>query len=266
MAQIQAGVAMRLSLTQVVFLALFDVQAQTPPAAPLTFEVASIKPSAPDVGGIYMRPQPGGLRLEGATLKNLIEYAYDVRGFAISGGPAWANSDRFDVDARVGGSLGTPQQIRERLRALLGERFKLAVHTESREQNVYYLVVSKNGPKFHEAKPDSRQMIRRRGASITGEAAGVGMLVLNLANALERPVLDKTGLTGRYDFKLEWSLSADRQPGSVAETGGEAPKASEPSGPALFAALQEQLGLRLEAQKAPAETLVIDHVDRPSEN
>jgi uncharacterized protein (TIGR03435 family) len=257
---------MRLSITQVVLLALFYVQAQTPPAGPLTFEVVSIKPSAPEVDGMYMRPQPGGLRLEGATLKNLVEYAYDVRGFAISGGPAWVNSDRFDVDARVGGSLGTPQQIRERIKSLLSERFKLAVHTESKEQNVYYLIVGKNGPKFHEAKPDSRQMIRRRGASITGEAAGIGMLVLNLANALERPVLDKTGLTGRYDFKLEWSLDADRQPGSAAGTGGEAPGPPEPSGPSLFAALREQLGLRLEAQKAPAETLVIDHVDHPSAN
>lgn len=257
---------MRLSIAQIILLALFDVQAQTPPTASLSFEVASIKPSAPDVGGIYMRPQPGGLRLEGATLKNLIEYAYDVRGFAISGGPAWGNSDRFDVDARVGGSLGTPQQIRERIRTLLGERFKLAVHTESKEQNVYYLVVSKNGPKFHEAKPETRQMIRRRGTSITGEAAGVGLLALNLANALERPVLDKTGLSGRYDFKLEWSLEAEEQPGTATGTGGEAPRASEPSGPTLFAALQQQLGLRLEAQKAPAEILVIDHVERPSAN
>src|SRR5580693_1625849 len=112
---------MRLYIAKIVLLALFDVQAQTPPAAPLTFEVASIKPSAPDVNGMYMRPQPGGLRLEGATLKNLIEYAYNVRGFAISGGPAWVNSDRFDVDARVGGSLGAPQRIGERLRSLLAE-------------------------------------------------------------------------------------------------------------------------------------------------
>jgi uncharacterized protein (TIGR03435 family) len=158
-----------------------------------------------------------------------------------------------------------PQRIGERLRSLPGERFKLAVHTESKEQNVYYLVAGKNGPKFHEAKPESRQTIRRRGASITGEGAGVGMLVLNFANALGRPVLDKTGLTGRYDFKLEWSLDADRQAGSVTGTGGD-PRAPEPGGPSLFAALQEHLRLRLEAQKAPAETLVIDHVDRPSAN
>jgi uncharacterized protein (TIGR03435 family) len=92
------------------------------------------------------------------------------------------------------------------------------------------------------------------------------MLILNLANALERPVLDKTNLTGRYDFTLEWNLDADRQAGSVTGMSGEDHRAPEPTGPSLLAALQEQLGLRLEAQKAPAETLVIDHVDRPSVN
>lgn len=169
---------MRLSIAPIVLLALFDVQAQTPAAAPLTFEVASIKPSAPDVRDMFMRPQPHGLRTEGATVKNLIGYAYDVRAFAISGGPAWIDSDRFDVEARVGDSLGTPPQIRERLRSLLAERFKLTVHTESKEQNVYYLVVGKNGPKFAEAKPGSRSLIRKVGGTITGEAVGIGMLVM----------------------------------------------------------------------------------------
>ena len=258
---------MRLSLAQTVLLALCDIHAQTPAAAPLAFEVASIKPSAPDVRDMMMRPAGlNGLRLDGATLKNLVDYAYDVRPFAISGGPAWINSDRFDVEARVTGPPGTPRQMRERLRSLLAERFQLAVHTESKEQNVYYLLVSKNGPKFHAAQPDARQMIRRRGASITGEGVGMGMLVINLANALERPVLDKTGLTGRYDFKLEWIPDAGRQAGSVTETGNAAPSADEPVGPSLFGALQEQLGLRLEAQRAAVDILVIDHVDHPSAN
>ena len=100
-------------------------------------------------------------------------------------------------------------------------------------------------------------MIRRRGTTITGEAVGLQMLVLNLANAVECPVLDKTGLIGKYDFKLEWT------PDSVSGSG---PTEGQVSGPSLFAALQEQLGLRLEAQRAQAEMLVIDHVARPSEN
>jgi uncharacterized protein (TIGR03435 family) len=109
-------------------------------------------------------------------------------------------------------------------------------------------------------------MIRKRGTSITGEGVGIHMLVLNLANSLDRQVLDKTGLSGRYDFKLEWSLDALGVSSPVAATGAEVPVAPEPSGPSLFAALQEQLGLRLEPQKAPVDTLVIDHVARPSEN
>lgn len=237
-------------------------------STPLTFEVASVKASAPDVPGMFLQPQPGGnLRITGATLKNLIAFAFNAREFAISGGPDWVNSDRFDIDASVGSSPGTPQQIRERLKALLAERFQLTIHNESKEQNVYALVIGKNGPKFHDAKPESGPMIRKRGTTITGDGVGMQVLALNLATSLDRPVLDKTGLTGKYDFKLEWSLDAGTGPRpTAATTGGEVPVASDPTGPSIFAALQEQLGLRLETQRAPAETLVIEHVSRPSAN
>lgn len=262
---------MRFIFAHVLVLTLWNVHAQTAPAA-VTFEVASVKPSAPDVPGFFFQPQPGGnLRITGGTLKNLIAFAYNAREFAISGGPGWVNSDRFDIDARAAHSSPpenspAPQQMRERLKSLLAERFQLAIHTESKEQNVYALIVGKNGPKLHEAKPESNPMIRKRGTSIIGEGVGMQMLVINLANSLDRPVLDKTSLTGRYDFKLEWSLEALDVASPIAATGAEAPTAPQPNGPSLFAALQEQLGLRLEPEKAPVETLVIDHVARPSEN
>jgi uncharacterized protein (TIGR03435 family) len=263
---------MRFTFAHVLVLTLWTVHAQTAPA-PLTFEVVSVKPSAPDVPGFFFQPQPGGnLRITGGTLKNLIAFAYNAREFAISGGPGWVNSDRFDIDARTAhlsppeNLAANPQQMQERVKSLLAERFQLVIHNESKEQNVYALIVAKNGPKLHEVKPESNQMIRKRGTSITGEGVGIHMLVLNLANSLDRQVLDKTGLTGRYDFKLEWSLDALGVSSPVAATGAEVPVASEPGGPSLFAALQEQLGLRLEPQKAPVETLVIDHVARPSEN
>ncbi len=219
-----------------------------------------------------MQPQPGGnLRLVGATLKNLIAYAYNVREFTISGGPGWINSDRFDINARAeqssasGDSSGGSRQIPERLRSLLAERFQLAIHRESKEQNVYALVLAKSGPKFSEAKPESKPTIRGRRGSIIGQGVGMQMLVINLANSMDRPVLDRTGLTGTYDFKLEWSPDA-QGPSSIAGAGGEAPLLPDPNGPSLFAALQEQLGLRLEPQKAPVEILVIDRAARPSEN
>ncbi len=238
---------MRFIFAHVLALALWNVHAQTAPAS-LTFEVASVKPSAPDVPGLFLQPQLGGnLRITGATLKNLIAYAYNAREFAISGGPGWANSDRFDIDARAArsspseNSSSNPQQMRERLKSLLAERFQLAIHTESKEQNVYALVVGKNGPKLHAAKAESEPKIRRRGGSIICEGVGMQMLVINLANSLDRPVLDKTGLTGRYDFKLEWSLDALKVSSSIPATGTEAPTAPDPNGPSLFAALQEQL-------------------------
>jgi uncharacterized protein (TIGR03435 family) len=257
---------MRFAFVPVLVLASWSAYGQTA-SAQLTFEVASIKPSAPNSPGAFLQPQPGGnLRMAGATLKNLIAYAYGVREFAISGGPDWTDSDRFDVDARVGTSPGTTRQIPERLRALLAERFQLAIHTESKVQNVYALVVAKDGPKLSDAKPDSGPSIRKRGASIIGEGVGMAMLVMNLAGSLERPVLDKTGLTGKYDFKLEWSLEADKNSASVSATSADAAVAPAQTGPSLFSALQEQLGLRLEAQKAPVNTLVIDHVAQPSQN
>jgi bla regulator protein blaR1 len=262
---------MRFIFAHVLVLILWNAHAQTAPA--LTFEVASVKPSAPDVAGLFVQPQPGGsLRITGGTVKNLIAIAYNAREFAISGGPGWVNSDRFDIDARASPlsasekSPANAQQLRERLKSLLAERFQLAIHPESKEQNVYALFVGKSGPKLHEAEPGARSMIRKRGTSIIGEAVGMQMLVLNLANSLDRAVLDKTGLAGKYDFKLEWSLDALNVSSPIAATGAETPTAPEPNGPSLFAALQEQLGLRLEPQKAPVETLVIDHVARPSEN
>src|ERR1035438_3876803 len=128
---------MRFTFALVLVLTLWNVHAQTAPA-PLTFEVASVKPSAPDVPGLFFQPQPGGnLRITGGTLKNLIAFAYNAREFAISGGPGWVNSDRFDIDARaahVSSSENLPanaQQMRERLKSLLAERFQLAIHSES---------------------------------------------------------------------------------------------------------------------------------------
>lgn len=254
---------MRRGVVLIGLLRVCNVLAQSPPA-PLTFEVASIKLSASDVQGVFLQPRPNGdIRITGATLKNLIAFAFNVREFAIAGAPAWASSDRFDIDARVGESPGTPQQIRERLKSLLADRFQLAVHPERKEQSVYALLVAKSGPKLRSAEPDARSMIRKRGESIAGEGVGMQMLALNLANSLDRPVLDQTGLTGKYDFRLEWSPDADRAPAAV--TAG-SPSAPDPTGPTLFTALQEQLGLRLEARRVPTEILVIDEVARPSEN
>jgi uncharacterized protein (TIGR03435 family) len=254
--------------------------------APLTFEVASIKPSASDLRGATFQIQPGGgLKVAGATLRSLLTFAYDVRDFQVSGGPGWIDSDRFDILARVERSSAAEnapayprqmsdeqrrtgfQQMRERVKALLAERFQLTIHRESKEQTIYALVVGKNGSKLQETKGDAGPMLRRGRGQITGQGIEMQMLASSLANQVGRPIVDRTGLKGRYDIKLEWTPDPGQDPGPLgAPPGVEPPPPPDPNGPSLFAALQEQLGLRLESQKGPAEMLVIDRVERPSEN
>lgn len=242
-----------------------------PPATQATFEVASVKPSEPDVLGLFTRFLPGGdVHFTGATMKDLVAIAYNVRQFQISGGPAWIGTERFDVDARASTSGATPpgdlrkvndeqRKIGERLRNLLADRFQLAIHRETEQQPVYELVVSKGGAKLQESM-EGKNLIRKGIGTIKGQSVGLRMLALNLSNELDRPVIDKTGLVGNYDFELKWTpvvLSA----GPV-----DPPLPTEPDRPWIFTALQEQLGLRLEPKKGPVEVLVIDRVERPSKN
>jgi uncharacterized protein (TIGR03435 family) len=276
---------MKSAIACVGLLVLRGLHAQPAPA-PLSFEVASIKRSAPDAKGFFLQIQPGGgLRATGATVKNLIALAYGLREFQISGGPRWADSDRFDINARAERSPAseTPaadplqmtaeqrqngSELRERVKSLLAERFQLAVHSESKEQDVYALVVAKNGPKVREAKSESGHSIRGQRGSITGQGTTMQLLAANLSNQIGSPVLDRTGLPGNYDFKLEWTSDLGRGSGSIGGSAAEAeaPLASDPEGPSVFTALQEQLGLRLERQKGSVKVLVIDRLEKPSEN
>jgi bla regulator protein blaR1 len=259
------------------------------PAAPSTFDVASIKPSNGDEHRVSIQLQPGGgLRTTGTTLKMLLTIAYDVRDFQISGGPGWINSDRFDIVAKSERSsepedaLTNPrkltddqfktvqEQMRQKLQALLADRFQLTLHHETREQPVYALVVGKNGSKLQEAKEaDGPRGLRMGRGQLTGSAAPLQLLVNSLSNQLGRPVIDRTGLNGKYDFKLEWTPDPGQSGGPFGgppPPGVDAPPPPDPNGPSVFTAVQEQLGLRLESQKGPVDMLVIDRVEKPSEN
>jgi uncharacterized protein (TIGR03435 family) len=258
---------------------------------PLTFEVASIKPSTGDDHRISIQIQPGGgLRTTGASLKMLLTIAYDVRDFQISGGPGWINSDRYDIIAKssrsdglesapsdprqmTDGQLKTMQeQMREKLRALLADRFQLKFHRETKEEPVYALVVGKNGAKLQQSESkegNSPRGLRMGRGQLTGMAAPLEMLTNALSNQLGRPVLDRTGLKGNFDFKLEWTPEPGQSGGpfgGVPPPGVDVPPPPDPNGPSVFTAVQEQLGLRLESQKGPVEILVIDRVEKPSEN
>lgn len=208
------------------------------------------------------------------ALKNLISLAYDVRPFQIIGESQWVGAERFDIDARTATSdAKTPtdpanerRKILEGLKGLLADRFQLALHSETKEQAVYALVVNKGGPKLQEST-EPRGLIRKMGrGTIKGQAVALGMLVLNLSNELGRRVIDKTGLAGKYDFELKWGASQDSAAQIRSTQTAELASPAEPDGPSVFTALQEQLGLRLESGKGPVEVLVIERAERPSRN
>ena len=255
-----------------------------PGFAQLTFEVASIKPANPDTPGTSIQFMPGGgLKMANIPLRAMITFAYDVRDFQISGGPGWIGTQRFDVMARPEGAPADGQadfakmnddqrktmrvQIGERLRALLADRFQLVVHRETKEQPIYALVVAKNGSKLQETKETGNQqnMMTNRGRS-EGHAIPVEMMAQMLSGITGRPVVNKTGLIAKYDFVLEWT--PDMGPDARAQGFGDGitSPAPAPGGPTIFTALQEQLGLRLDSQKGPVENVVIDRVEKPSEN
>jgi uncharacterized protein (TIGR03435 family) len=258
-------------------------------AAPLTFEVASIKPSSADDHRTAIQFQPGGgFRASGVTLKMLIAQAYDVREFQISGGPNWIGSERFDITARAERAAGAEastlvtgapsnltdserktmqEQMAQRLQALLADRFHLAIQRETKEQQGYALVVAKGGPKMHPAenKPDERQgMLRMGRGSVEGHGVPLDPLIHFISSQLGRPVADRTGLTGHFDIDLKWTPEPGQS--TMPPGGGPEPPPADPNGPSLFTALQEQLGLRLESEKALVDLIVVDHVEKPSEN
>jgi bla regulator protein BlaR1 len=262
-------------------------QAQDTTAAAPVYEVASIKPNRSGDNMVRMMTKPDGFSASGGTVQMLVQDAYGVQDFQIAGAPSWFNSERYDIEAKMDGSvaeelrkLGDDQRRLERdrmLQALLADRFQLKLHRDTKELPEYALVVAKNGSKLHEAKPGDTyangfkgpdggggagmMFMGGDGGPVTGQAIPIANLVHLLARQLGRTVVDKTGLTGNYDFTLKWA--PDESQGPPGMDNGPPP---DSSGPSLFTAIQEQLGLRLEAQKGPVEILVIDHVERPSDN
>jgi uncharacterized protein (TIGR03435 family) len=249
--------------------------AQSPATRPTfdTFEVATIKPTGPDVRGRFIRMQTANQFVaRNHAVKTLVAAAYNLSPRAISGGPVWADSDRFDVLAKTPGEVrpNLDEQM-SMLRNLLAERFKLTVHRERKELPFYALAIAKSGSKLKEstASPDASPegppplifVLSPQGASLPGRNATMAELASVMQRAaLDRPVVDKTGLSGRFDFNLEWMPDET-------QFGGQGPwQNQEATKPDLFVAIQQQLGLKLEATKGPVEVLVIDRVARPSEN
>jgi uncharacterized protein (TIGR03435 family) len=248
--------------------AVTGLLAQSP--APKAFDVVSVKPSAPDEHNSFMfQSLPGGtIRMAGVPLRMMIMEAYGVKAFQMSGGPDWIRNDRWDVLAKAEGFQGRIPREQENLmvQSMMADRFQLKVHSDTKEESVYALVVDKNGSKMIPHTDDERQF-RSRYGSLTVKKGGMGSFADWLSRQLGRVVIDKTDLKGEYDYTLEWSP----EPGEGGpESVGLPPEAPRPhvdtNGPSIFTALQEQLGLRLVSQRGPVEIIVIDGLERPSAN
>jgi uncharacterized protein (TIGR03435 family) len=264
---------MRRFAASALILCASGIVGQTPPPRPKfdAFEVATIKPVDHDPkGGRYITMQ-GTNRFIGKdyTLKLLIAAAYNLNSREISGGPDWAESDHYDIVAVTPGEVRpTRDEQMAMLRNLLADRFKLAFHREQKEFSIYELEVAKSGPKLKSSTaapdepaqlistvyPPQRMVLPARNATM-GDLASLMQRAM-----LDRPVVDKTGLTGRYDFDLEWAPDETQFGGDVPTASADAPSAP------LFSAIQQQLGLKLEAARGPVEALVVDKAERPSEN
>jgi uncharacterized protein (TIGR03435 family) len=233
-----------------------------------TFEVASVKPSTPQSvrmfdgmmnGGTVK--DPGMIAYTRATLDDLLTRAYDLVDREQISGPAWLGTEPYDIFAKIPQGT-TTEQFRAMMRTLLEERFKLSVHHLTKDFPVYELVIAKNGPKFKEpgepstaAKPGMAMRLEDGRARLTSHQEPLSMLAGMLRQPAGRQVIDKTGLTGKYDFMLEFSVR-----GLTAAPG------DDPL-PSLFEALPQQLGLRLEDKKAPFDVVVVDHAEKvPTEN
>lgn len=226
-----------------------------------TFEAASVRPNKSGDVRAQFRPEPGRLTVTNFSLKFIIGQAYGVPEDRIVGGPAWIDSDKFDIVAKAE-SNADKQQVRLMLQPLLGERFKLAVRRETRELPVYELVIAKNGPRFPESKvgdPGPSPTAENQVVRVLGPAS---LFVDNLSILLGRPVIDKTRISGMHNFTVV--MKRDEPLAATVEIGNPVVRSSAPA--SIFSALQEQLGLKLESKKGPVEVLVIDHVERPSAN
>jgi uncharacterized protein (TIGR03435 family) len=264
-----------------------------------TFEVASIKRNTSGDGRVFIRNQAGRFVATNVTLKLLIRNAYRLQDFQISGGPSWLSADHFDIVAKVDSGVeqtpftpdqSAPSTVQLMIRALLADRFKLVVHTEKKDLPIYALVVARKdgrlGAELHKSEIDCGALAAAPGRSSQppptpgglpqcGVRIGIGNMSVNggtlaqLANSLAmfvgRTVVDKTELTGAFDFNLTWT--PDQMPN--VQAGPPPPNAPPPppaDAPSIYTALQEQLGLKLDSTRGPVEILVIDRADHPTEN
>ena len=251
-------------------VALVLAQAPIPTSMDVAFEVASLKLNKSGERNSSTGGPPGRFNATNVTAQQLIVFAFRLREFQLASGPGWLASDRFDIQARV--AEGATPDNRAMTRALLRDRFKLAVHTETKQDQVYALVVDRPDGKLglqlkpstidcQPPDPGTRSACGMNTSvnDVGGTLIGTGQTIQQLVDALgsfglSRMVLDRSGLKGSFDIELKW------RPDNLRSTSVQ--QASDL--PSIFAALPEQLGLRLESQRGPVEFLFVDRIERPT--
>ena len=230
---------------------------------------STVKPSNPDQPGKLFTVRGRNLVTVNTTVADLIAFGYSVHPKQITAGPAWIESDKYDLTVQpdVDG-LPNERQLRSLIQQVLADRFHLTLHRDKKELSAYALILGKDGPKLTRSSGDPNGLpglfFRGLGVLPATNANMDNFADLLQAAVLDRPVVNKTGLTGRYDFTLKWTP----EEGQFASLGARIPPPSgDPDAPpGLFTAIQEQLGLKLDAVKTPVEVLVLDRLEKPSEN
>lgn len=231
------------------------------------FEVASVKASnlAALTGGIEFSAG-GRFRAKNVMLTIIIQRAFDVRDYQLQGAPSWIK-ERYEIDAKAPEGFSGEKQLRPMLQNLLAERFQMRFHHESKLLSVYVLSVDKKGSRLSDGReedaPSPTKLFVGRG-SITAKSAPLSLFVTPLSRLLRSPVLDETGLAGKYDFILHYDPGSAQMPFSSPAVAK--PPEAESSEPSIFTALQEQLGLRMDSKKRQVDVIVIDSIQRPSPN
>jgi uncharacterized protein (TIGR03435 family) len=239
--------------------------------APARFDAAAIKPADATETMAFDR-DAYHIRVTSVSLEWLITWAYDVRTDRLAGEPAWLDSVKYDIVANappeslnIHRQPSEVSQLQLMMQTLLAERFQLALHRETRNLPIYALVAAKGGPKVKLTEASGDRGLNPFSMPGAGRLAGTGVTAEMLANVLSgqigRTVRDQTGLTGIFDFKLEWDPGM-WDAAEMDEGGAPQRPTSVGGGVSLFTALQSQLGLKLEGQKGPVEVLVIDHIER----
>lgn len=244
------------------------------------YDVVSIAPNKSESGNSGMTTVGATFSAENTSLQTLISSAYGIRSGLISGLPRWADGARYNVNGKIVDpdvaalKKLTKEQREAMLAAVLEDRFQVKVHTETKQMPVYDLVIAKNGPKLKETPPakaseggpapekGSRGGYSTNDTELTATALQISSLAEWLSGKFNRTILDKTGLTGEYDFHSTFSADTAELSG---EDDGRQSK-GDAAAPSLFTALQEQIGLKLESTKGPVKTLMVDHAEPPSAN